>query len=158
MSDTGATNQRLLFCRFGQICHFPQTTQTRHMALRVNHCQTGRVITAILKTTQTFQQNFCNVTLRYCTNNSTHISFLTSWLSAIALSSDLISPEPCREWGIYPSYFKFQVRWLRAFTSVTDFSKSPEDSCTCRLPETQIISGSFLLRADLCQPLKFIFS
>ncbi|PJZ05784.1 hypothetical protein PRCB_10430 [Pantoea rodasii] len=42
---------------------------------------------------------------------------------AIALSSDLTFPEPCRELGIYPSYFKFLVRWLRAFTSVTDFSK-----------------------------------
>ena len=72
MSDAGAADQRLPLSSLRQHLHFADATQSRHVALTINDGQTGRIITAILQATQAFQQNLCDIALRYCTYNSTH--------------------------------------------------------------------------------------
>ena len=72
----------------------------------VDRANASRIISAIFKTTQTFQQNLCDIALCYCTNNSTHNDvFLTTWLFAtsVVMRPDIRLcrfPEPCREWGL----------------------------------------------------------
>jgi hypothetical protein len=76
MRDTNRGVERIRFEFFFEMANFPKGANALDSAIGINGRQARRIVTSILQTLEAFEQDWGNITLGDCADDSTHNSVL----------------------------------------------------------------------------------